>query len=287
MSVSNKAKRRGTILDEIMRYQRDKLPEVMRQVPLEDLRAFASVAPEPNDFEAALKAPGVSLIAECKKASPSKGLIAPEYEAWRLAKSYIEAGASAISVLTNGRYFQGSLEDLRDVKELIEGGISAKPKTLKGQLKIPVLRKDFIFHPYQIYEARVAGADAVLLITAVLEGGEIRDLAQLADELGMSALIEVHDEAELLRALESGARIIGINNRNLQTFDVDLNNTARLREKIPSGIITVSESGIKTPSDIRRMKELDVDAVLVGTSLVQSKDISAQVKALVDAGKYA
>jgi indole-3-glycerol phosphate synthase len=112
-------------------------------------------------------------------------------------------------------------------------------------------------------------------------------LAQLADELGMSALIEVHDEAELLRALESGARIIGINNRNLQTFDVDLNNTARLREKIPSGIITVSESGIKTPSDIRRMKELDVDAVLVGTSLVQSKDISAQVKALVDAGKYA
>jgi len=285
MSVSNKSIRRGTILDEIMRYQREHLPEMMRKVPLEDLRAFASVAPPTNDFKDALKSTGVSLIAECKKASPSKGLISPEYDPVELAKAYVESGVVAISVLTNSRFFQGTLNDMRDVRELIDSTPTSRDKGRSAKTKVSILRKDFIFHPYQVYEARVAGADAILLIAAVLKGGEIESLGKLAEELNMSALVEVHSEEELDRVLTSRPSIIGINNRNLQTFEVDFENTARLREKIPQNIVTVAESGIKTAEDVRRMKELDVDAVLVGTSLVRSKDVRAQTRAFVDAGR--
>ncbi|MCP4424354.1 MAG: indole-3-glycerol-phosphate synthase, partial [Chloroflexi bacterium] len=165
-----------------MAYHREQLPKIMRETPLEDLRAFAAVTAPPLDFYAALKKPGVSLIAECKKASPSKGLMVRDYDPVKLAKMYAKAGASAISVLTDGRHFQGSLEHLRDVKEA--------NSSFKSQ--IPVLRKDFIFHPYQVYEARVAGADAVLLITAVLSDTDLRDLLKLTHKLGMNALIEVH-----------------------------------------------------------------------------------------------
>jgi indole-3-glycerol phosphate synthase len=285
MSVSNKSIRRGTILDEIMRYQREHLPEVMRKVSLEDLRAFASVAPPSNDFEAALKSPGVSLIAECKKASPSKGLISPDYDPVELAKAYIESGVVAISVLTNSRFFQGTLKDMRDVRELIDSTPTSRYKGHSAKTKVSILQKDFIFHPYQVYEARVAGADAILLIAAVLKGGEIESLGKLAEELNMSALVEVHSEEELDRVLSSSPTIIGINNRNLQTFEVDFENSARLREKIPQNIITVAESGIKSFEDVERMKELKVDAILVGTSLVRSKDVRAQTRALVDAGR--
>jgi indole-3-glycerol phosphate synthase len=224
------------------------------------------------------------LIAECKKASPSRGLIAPDYSASKLAKEYIEAGAAAISVLTNSRYFQGSLEDLRDVRELIDSGAVRRKHSRDKGIQVAILRKDFIFHPYQVYESRVAGADAVLLIAAVLEQGEIRELGALANNLGISALIEVHNERELEMVLETDPRIIGVNNRNLQTFEVDFDTTARLREKIPADIAVVAESGVKTAADVRLMKELNVDAVLVGTALVSSKNTGAQVRSLVASG---
>lgn len=270
MSVTNLAKRRGEMLDEIMAHHRETLPKTMAEVPFADLRAMTAVAPPLRDFEAAIRAPGVSLIAECKKASPSRGLLVNNYDPVRLARLYEKAGARAISVLTDGRHFQGTLEHLRDVREAV---------------RVPVLRKDFIFHPYQLYEARVAGADAVLLIAAVLSDTELRDLLALAKKLGMSALIEVHDEAELARALSLQPGIIGINNRDLQTFEVDFGNTARLRALIPPGIAVVGESGLKTPDDVRAMKSARVDAVLIGESLVRSKDIAGAARSMVEAGK--
>lgn len=271
MSVSKVAKRRGEILDEIMRYHREQLPKLMREVPLADLRAFAAVTPPAVDFYAALAGRGVSLIAECKKASPSKGLLRADYDPVSLARAYARAGAAAISVLTDERHFQGSLTHLRDIKEALP--------------RMPVLRKDFLFHPYQLYEARAAGADAVLLIAAVLSSNEMRELLALSRNLGMAALVEVHTEEELQSVLPLSPRILGINNRNLQTFEVDFANTARLRSRIPAGMLVVGESGIKTEADIRQMAVAGVDAVLVGESLVRSKDVEDAVRRLVLAGE--
>ncbi|MEW5987513.1 MAG: indole-3-glycerol phosphate synthase TrpC [Chloroflexota bacterium] len=270
MSVSNVAVRRGNILDEIMAYHRQALPRQMREVPLADVRALAALAPPPLDFTAALRRPGVTLIAECKKASPSKGLLAPHYDPVELARAYLRAGAGAISVLTDGRHFQGSLADLRDVKEAIHA---------------PVLRKDFIFHPYQVYEARAAGADAILLIAAVLADGELKELLELAGKLGMAALVEIHDEEELGRALSLRPSVIGINNRDLRTFQVDFDNTRRLRRLVPEGILTVSESGIRAAEDVRQMAALGIHAVLVGEALVKSKDPYLAARSLVEAGR--
>jgi indole-3-glycerol phosphate synthase len=239
---------------------------------LENVRALAQIAPPPLDFYAALKAPGVSLIAECKKASPSKGLMVPNYDPVKLAQTYVRAGARAISVLTDARHFQGSLADLRDVKEAIGG-------------KAPVLRKDFVFDPYQVYEARAAGADAILLIAAVLSDKDVRDLLKLTHKLGMNALVEVHTEAELERMLALGPRIIGVNNRNLQTFEVDFENTARLRNMIPEDVVVVGESGLKTAVDVQQMLKIGVDAILVGETLVKSKDTYQTAKTFVEAGK--
>jgi len=271
MSVSKQAKKRGRILDEIMRRHRERLPKTMREVPLEDVRAFARVASPPVDFCAALARPGVSLIAECKKASPSKGLMVPNYDPVRLARTYKKAGAVAISVLTDAPHFQGSLEDLRDVKDIL-------PDT-------PVLRKDFIFDPYQVYEARAAGADAILLIAAVLGEGDLKSLLALTHELGMNALVEVHTQKELEKVLPLNPRIVGVNNRNLQTFEVDFENTARLRAMVPDEIVTVGESGIKRPDDVRQMAAIGVDAVLVGETLVRSKNVERTARALAAAGR--
>ncbi len=272
MSVTKLAQRRGTILDEIMTFHRENLPKTMREIPLADLRALSSVAPPTLDFYAALKKPGVSLIAECKKASPSKGLMVPHYDAVEIAKAYAKAGASAISVLTDGRHFQGSLADLRDVKET-------------AGKQVPVLRKDFIFDPYQVYEARVAGADALLLIASVLSDGDLQELLSLTHRLGMNALIEVHTEDELARVLPLKPRIVGVNNRNLQTFEVDFDNTARLRQLIPAEVVTVGESGLKNPSDVRKMAQIGVDAILVGETLVKSKDVYKTTAEFVKAGR--
>lgn len=280
--VSNLAKKRGEILDEIMRHHRERLPKVMREVPLEDVRAFARMALPAVDFRDALARPGVSLIAECKKASPSRGLMVPDYDPGKLAKTYVRAGASAVSVLTDARHFQGKLEDLRDVKEALQDVPSPY-----FEARVPVLRKDFIFHPYQIYESRAAGADAVLLIAAVLPGNDLAELLALVHELKMNALVEVHSEAELAHALAAKPRIIGVNNRNLQTFKVDFANTARLREQIPEGIVTVAESGIKTAVDVRQMADIGVDAILVGEALVRSKDVYQAARGLVQAGRTA
>jgi indole-3-glycerol phosphate synthase len=281
MSVSNVAKRRGTILDEIMFYHRQQLPKIKREIPLENLRAFAGVVLPALDFYGALKAPGVTLIAECKKASPSKGLIVPNYDPVMLAKAYGRAGAGAISVLTDGRHFQGSLADLRNVKEATIGSGATGSKS-SG---IPILRKDFIFDPYQVYESRVAGADALLLIAAVLADGEISDLLSLTRQLGMEALVEVHTEKELERVLPLGPRIVGVNNRNLQTFEVDFENTARLRRIIPADIVTVGESGLKTVEDVRQMREIGVDAILVGETLVKSQDVFNTARSFVLTGR--
>lgn len=269
MSVTNLAKRRGEILDEIMAHHREMLPRTMAETPFEDLRAMATVAPPPRDFEAAVRAPGVSIIAECKKASPSKGLLVHDYDPARLARLYERAGARALSVLTDARHFQGTLAHLRDAREAV---------------RLPVLRKDFIFHPYQVHEARVAGADAVLLIAAVLSDTELRDLLALARRLGMAALVEIHTEEELERVLPLRPRLIGVNNRDLQTFDIDFSLTARLRALIPPEIAVVGESGLKTPDDVRVMKAAGVDAVLVGEALVKSKDVLGATRALVEAG---
>jgi indole-3-glycerol phosphate synthase len=272
MSVTNLAKQRGEILDEIMAHHREALPRTMAGVPMADVRALAGVAPPPRDFAAAVRVPGVSLIAECKKASPSRGLLVPDYDPVRLARLYERAGARAISVLTDTRHFQGTLAHLRDARAAVQ---------------LPVLRKDFLFHPYQLYEARAAGADAVLLIAAVLSDTELAELLTLARRLGMAALVEVHDEAELARVLPLRPGIIGVNNRDLQTFEVDFDTTTRLRALIPPEIAVVGESGLKTPDDVRAMKAAGVDAVLVGETLVRSKDVAATAKAFVAAGRSA
>lgn len=272
MSVSNVAKRRGQMLDEIMQYHREQLPKTMREVSFENVRALAAIASPPADLYAALKAPGVSLIAECKKASPSKGLLVKDYDAAKLARVYVKAGAKAISVLTDGRHFQGALQDLTNVKTAVGTAV-------------PVLRKDFIFHPYQVYEARAAGADAILLITAVLGDSELRDLLQLAHQLQMQALVEVHTAEEIARVLPIGPRIIGVNNRNLQTFKVDFDNTARLCTLLPSEVAKVGESGLKTSEDVQAMRTSGVDAVLIGETLVRSKDVYQTTRRLVEAGR--
>lgn len=281
MSVSKLAKQRGQILDEIMAHHRQQLPKRIRETPLEDLRAFSTITPPPLDFYAALREPGVSLIAECKKASPSKGLMVPDYDPVALAMTYARAGAAAVSVLTDAPHFQGSLQDLRDVKEATRD----LPRVAGKGVGLPILRKDFIFDPYQVYEARVAGADALLLIAAVLEDGDIKNLLALTKRLGMSALVEVHTRGELERVLPLGARIIGVNNRNLKTFEVDFENTARLRKLIPQDLVVVAESGLQTTADMQRMRDIGVDAVLVGETLVKSKDRLATAKSFVRAGR--
>ena len=216
-------------------------------------------------FLQALQKDGMSYICEVKKASPSKGLIASDFPYLAIAKEYEQAGASAISCLTEPFYFQGADQYLREISAVVQ---------------IPVLRKDFTVDEYMIYQAKSLGASAVLLICAILDDGELRAYRQLAKELGLDALVEAHDEYEVDRALNLGAEIVGVNNRDLRTFQVDMNNSIRLRKMAPYNVIFVSESGIRTSEDIRLLYENKVDAVLIGETLMRSPDKKAALESL-------
>lgn len=257
------------ILDEIVAHNRQELESRQRSLPLAEVRRLAREQPPALDFAAALQGDRVRLIAEVKRASPSKGVIRPDADPVEIAKTYASNGASAISVLTEGKHFNGSLQDLRAIRDAL------------GEKRVPLLRKDFLFDPYHIYESRAYGADALLLIVAILTLDKLKELLFLSHQLGLKCLVEVHNEAELSVALRTETRIIGINNRNLDTLDIDLNTTKRLRPFIPPDRIVVSESGIRNHADVESLRHLRVDAVLVGEALMSSPDIAAKMKDLL------
>jgi len=257
------------ILDQIVADNLRELEARKRSFPLEELKRVTLGQPPPLDFASALRGDRIQLIAEVKKASPSRGIIRPDFNPVEIAKTYANNGASAISVLTESKYFQGSLNHLRDVRNALENK------------RLPLLRKDFLSDPYQIYESRAYGADSLLLIVAILGPGKLKELLELSHQLNMSCLAEIHNEVELEIALGSGARIIGINNRDLNTFTVDLTTTERLRPLIPQDRIVVSESGIKNRNDMEKLKKWGVDAVLIGESLLSAPNIAARMKELL------
>ena len=257
------------ILEQIVAHKRLELEAQKRRVPLSEVQAVASARPTPLSFGSALRGDSIRLVAEVKRASPSRGPIRPDLEPVDLAQTYARHGAAAISVLTESRYFLGGLEDLRDVQQAL-----ATPG-------LPVLRKDFIFDSYQVFESRAWGADALLLIVAILSPDTLGQLIELSHGLGMGCLVEVHREEELGVALRSPAQIIGINNRNLSTLSTDLNTTRRLRPLIPPDRVVVSESGIRGRTDVERLVESRVDAMLVGESLVSAPDIAAKMEELL------
>lgn len=271
------AKHKGQVLEQIMAWKREEVPMRMAEVPLSEVKAFARVAPDPIDFAAALRARvGAGIIAEIKRASPSKGLIARDWDPEQIGETYARSGVAAISCLTDRRFFQGELSYLTGVKERLR----------ELDLQKPVLRKDFIYHPYQVYEARMAGADAVLLIVGVLSDNELSSLYELTLDLDMQALVEVHNDEELARALKVDAHVIGVNNRNLKTFAVDIQNTIRLRSHIPVGKVVVAESGIKTPDDVAKMAAMGCDAILIGETFCKlpQSERATKVTEFVNAG---
>ena len=255
-----------TILDEIYKHKLSEVAEDKRRVSLETLKEQCKKKQEARSFGAALKSnTNIRIIAEIKKASPSLGIIREDFNPVEIARIYETGGAAAISVLTDEKFFQGRLSYLTDVKKSVN---------------LPILRKDFIIDSYQIYEARSAGADAILLIAALLTKEEIQHYLELARELDMDCLVEVHSEAELKKVLQTNADIIGINNRDLATFKTDLKTTVRLRPMIPTEKIVVSESGIKSRMDVEKLMKEGVDAILVGETLMKSNDISAKLREL-------
>ncbi len=255
------------ILDEIAAKTRERLKELKAQRPLEEIRREAERMEITKlfPFERALQGKDISLICEIKKASPSKGVIAQEFPYLEIAADYEQAGASAISCLTEPFYFQGNNEYLAEIA---------------AELSIPVLRKDFTIDEYMIYEAKLLGASAVLLICAILDVQALKDYVQLAHSLGLSALVEAHNEAEIQMALESDARVIGVNNRDLRDFTVDLNNSLRLRKMVPEDKIFVSESGIQTAQDVERLRLNGTNAVLIGETLMRSQDKKRELERL-------
>jgi indole-3-glycerol phosphate synthase len=255
----------GTIIQKIVAEKKGEVERQKRLVPMAVLKERAAKR-QPLDFTKALQGTGLKLIAEVKKASPSKGVLCPDFQPVELAKTYEKYGAAAISVLTEANHFQGSLEHLAAIRKAV---------------KIPLLRKDFIFDEYQIYESAAYGADAILLITSILEANTLESFLELSIKLVLACLVEVHNEEEMIKALLAGAKIIGINNRDLKTFKVDTNTTRRLRMLAPADCIVVSESGISNKDDIKKMKECKVNAVLVGEALVTAKDIPAKIKELL------
>lgn len=259
------------ILDEIMAHKRRDLAQRREAVSLEEIRAMGRDRPAPLDLTAALRRPGVSLIAEVKRASPSKGLLCPDFSPLGLARTYAANGAAAISVLTDFRFFQGGLDHLARIRH----GLA---------VEIPLLRKDFVFDPYQVDEAYGYGADAILLIAAVLPDDSLTQLMGRTRELGMASVVEVHAEEELERLLPLEPAVIGINNRDLRDFSVDLNTFGRLRTRVPDDTVAVAESGVRTTEDVRRLAGMGADAVLVGEALITAPDRAAKVRALAEAG---
>ena len=256
------------ILKEIVSAKRREVERLMVEAPISLLEGRIEKQKPALDFAGALRGDGVRIIAEIKKASPSRGLLRPDFDPVSLAATYAENGAAAISVLTNADYFQGSIEHL----EAVHGEVNPRG--------IPVLRKEFIFDRYQVHEARAYGADAILLIVAVLSSESLRELRELAERLRMQSLIEVHDEDELETALEAGAAIIGINNRDLRTFKTDLEVTERLAPLVPGGKMIVSESGIHNRHDIRRIQRAGANAALIGEALVTAPSVGATLRGL-------
>lgn len=255
-----------TILDQLADHAKERVCEAKKNISLEEIKAKALAIPKGSfEFEEALKKPGVSYICECKKASPSKGLIAPVFPYLEIAKEYEAAGADCISVLTEPKWFLGSDAYLKEIAEAVS---------------IPCIRKDFTVDEYMIYEAKVLGAKAVLLICAILTEEQIKKYIGICDELGISALVEAHDEAEVEMALRCGARMIGVNNRNLKDFTVDTENSRKLRDKIPEGVIFVSESGVKGPEEVSAVRAMGADAVLIGEALMRAEDKKARLNEL-------
>lgn len=256
-----------TILDKIVAAKRRQVEAAAAAVPLEALERRLADAPLPRDFFAPLVAsPRISLIAEVKKASPSKGVIREDFHPVEIARTYEAHGAACVSVLTDREFFQGSLDDLEAVRAAV---------------KLPVLRKDFIIDPYQVVEARAAGADAVLLIAECLDDVELKRLHDAIVGLGMTPLVELYDPENLSRVLDLGARLIGVNNRDLRTFEVDINHTLRIRGRIPADRAVVGESGIRTRQDAERLEAAGVAAMLVGETLLRQADIGAAVDRLL------
>ena len=256
----------STILDKIVATKHAEIDRAKAARPEVELRAMLADADPPRDFFAALAQPGVQLIAEVKKASPSAGLIREDFDPLVIARTYEAHGAACISVLTDEEYFHGHLDYLRDVR---------------ASVGIPCLRKDFILDSHQLLEARAVGADAVLLIAECLTPAELARLHSEAVEIGLTPLVELYEPGNLPAVLDAGARLVGVNNRNLHTFEVDLGHTIRLREEIPADRLLVGESGIKTPADVQQLADAGVDAILVGESLMRQPDIGAAVDTLL------
>ncbi|MCQ2522876.1 MAG: indole-3-glycerol phosphate synthase TrpC [Lachnospiraceae bacterium] len=255
-----------TILDEIAEYTRLRIHEAKKIISPRDMMDMAFSCDKGRfEFEKALKKDDLAFICECKKASPSKGLIAPEFEYLKIAKEYEAAGADCISVLTEPKWFLGKDEYLKEITATV---------------KIPCIRKDFTVDEYMIYEAKTLGAKAVLLICSILSKEQLKEYLEICDILGISALVEAHDEKEVETAIDIKARIIGVNNRNLKDFTVDTNNSARLRSMIPSDVIFVSESGVKGPEDIENIRKSGANAVLVGEALMRASDKTKALKEL-------
>lgn len=247
-----------TILEELAEYARERTAKAKSEIPLDVIKRQVLSLPKGEFvFENALRKPDISFICECKRASPSKGLIAPDFPYLQIAKEYEAAGADCISVLTEPKWFLGSDEYLKEIASAVS---------------IPCLRKDFTVDEYMLYEAKVFGASAVLLICSILSGEQIKSYLGICDELGLSALVEAHDENEVQSALDAGARIIGVNNRNLKDFSVDTDNSRRLRKLIPRDVLFVSESGVSCAEDVAKLREIGADAVLIGEVLMRSLD---------------
>lgn len=261
-----------TILNTIAEYAKERVADAKLTLPLEELKAKASAmnCDTGFPFEKALAKEDISFICECKKASPSKGLIAEDFPYVTIAKEYEAAGASCISVLTEPKWFLGKDSYLTEITQAVS---------------IPCIRKDFTVDEYMIYEAKILGADALLLICSLLPTDILREYIQICDSLGLSALVEAHDEREIDSALSAGARIVGVNNRNLKDFSVDVHNSNRLRKLVPESVLFVAESGIKTADDIHTLRQAKVDAVLIGETLMKAPDKKAMLNALRGIGK--